>query len=413
MTATTIRRTPVAVTPTRRGPQPPWPRRHLRALLAGAVALALVASIGVVLGLRTGSLRDGGVLSVVLQQDQESGSVSAGTRSAIEAAALRMSSAGGGTMTIRVGSTGRATSVATAELTVVRDGNPESQADLRAAAIRTRVRAAFVKAASARTSASGRALAELLAGAADDVAHARGPREIWVRSLGLPTVDPTDVRVLMNAEPAAAVASLPASAFADLRGAEVHWIFPSTTGDQPALNLRTEQWRAAFLTEYVKASRGVLASTQDERGTGPAAAGSPAVPVVPNLPDPTPVPPKHENGTLTTSIDTASLFRPDEAQLIDEGQAIEQLRPLAAAWATGRYASIVCTGRIAAFGPPGSPVGQRLSEQRAAVIVGLLRRLDTPATPVGVGATRPLPGDPRGAVQRSVTCVATPVATDH
>lgn len=389
----------------------PWIRRHLRALVVGAVALLLVGGAGILLGLRTAGLHTGGVLSVIVQQDQESGSISSGTRAAIEAAALRMSTAGGGTMTIRVGSTGTPEKVATADLTVTRDGNPESQASLREDAIRTRVGAAFSKAAAVSAAGSGRSLAELLAGAADDVAGAHGPREVWIRSFGMPTEDPTDVRVLMNAEPSAAVASLPASAFADLHGAKVHWIFPSATGDQPELNLRTAQWRVAFLTDYVKASHGALVSTQDEQGTGAPSTGASRAPVVPNLPDPTPVPPKHENGTLTTSIDTASLFRPDEARLLDEETAIEQLRPLAAAWATGAYASIVCTGRIAAFGDPGSPVGQRLSEQRAAVIVGLLARLNTPATPVGVGATEPLPGDPRGAIQRSVTCVATPVAS--
>ena len=365
------------------------------------------------LGLRTASLHTGGVLSVILQQDQESGSISSKTRSAIEAAALDMSSGGGGTMTVRVGSGGKPEKVASADLTVTRDGNPESQAGLRAEAIRTRVGAAFAKASTVSVTGSGRSLAELIAGAAADVADARGPRVVWVRSLGLPTDDPTDARVLMNADPSAAVASLPSSAFPDLKGAQVHWIFPAATGDQPALNLRTEQWRTAFLTDYVRASRGELVSTQDEQGTGAAAAGSPAVPVVPNLPDPTPVPPKHDNGVLTTTVDTASLFRPDEATLLDQGQALEQLRPLAAAWATGVYASIVCTGRIAAFGDPGSPAGQGLSEQRASVIVGLLAQLNTPATPVGVGATQPLPGDPRSAIQRSVTCVATPVVGAH
>lgn len=387
-------------------------RRHLRAAIAGALALVLVVVAGIVLTLRTEGLTTGGVLSVILQSDQQSGSISAGTRSAVEDAALAMSTAGGGRLVIRVGAGGKPASVATADLAVTRDGNPESDPTLRAGQIRSRVGAAFATASKVPVRGDGRSLAELFAGAADDVAGASGAREIWVRSFGLATDNPTDTRVLMNADPAAAVASLPASAFVTLKGAHVHWIFPAATGDQSALNLRTEKWRTAFLRDYIKRSGGVLASTQDEQGTGPAATDTPNAPVVPNLPEPTPATPKVSHGTLTTTIDTASLFLPDQVTLIDPAGALDQLRPLAAAWATGAYASIVCTGRIAAFGAPGSAVGQLLSEQRANAIVALLSQLGTPSTAVGVGASRPLPGDPRSAIQRSVTCVATPVAAE-
>ncbi|GAA2091006.1 hypothetical protein GCM10009840_32680 [Pseudolysinimonas kribbensis] len=399
-----------------RRPGRPGPRRGVPrwavATIAAVIVLAVIGA-GVALGIHTAQLSAGSVLTVILQEDRQSGAASAGTRALIASAADAMSAKGGGTLVLHEGAGETPTTVAKVDLAVDRDGGPESDADLRAKAIRARVDRAFGKAAAEEPTGEGRSLAELLSVAADDAAPGARDHEVWLRSLALPTTDPTDVRVLMAADPAAAVASLPRSGVPDLRGMRLHVVFAQPQADQPPLNLATAQWRRAFLAAYIKRAGGVLVSATEEQGTR-AAPTAPSAPVVPNLPDPTPQQPTaHADGSITASIDTSSLFLPDEAVLISPDEARAQLQPLVDAWRTGRFSQIVCRGRIAAYGDPGSPLGQQLSLDRARRITEILASEKVPATPVGLGATAPLPGfGPKDAAQRSVVCTAEST-TDH
>ncbi len=384
----------------------------------GRLKLALLATAGLIAFLLIGRAITANSLhgeneariSAGIQVDQNTVADISGFAETVGRLAERRAAEGGGTLTLYKGAGQKPVEVGHTDLSVEREGNPEQNAGLRARATEKKVTDLLRRSEAATVTGDGRDLLSLLQALAADKPDDGLAWDVVVMSFGLPTAEPSDTRILTAAEPAAAVSSLPAEVIPDLNGATVHWVFPAATGNQPTLNPRTTVWRKAFVQHLIERAGGSLVTSEDRNVPGTADPQSPSAPPVPNIPDPTPVPmqplPVPPGAPVVTALDAGALFAPDSIVLIDESAARAQLTPLIAEWASGRYASVECIGRVAAFGSP--EAGKHLSLERAIRIAEVLQSSGVPATPIGVGVERPLPGDPRGAHQRSVICTATP-----
>lgn len=287
-------------------------------------------------------------------------------------------------------------------------GELEHDPFARARDIQHLVDGAFRRAWGARVPGAGRDLIGLLAGISADLGPGR--TDVWLRTFGLPTQAPADVRILMAADPAQAATSV-ARWVPKLPGARVHLILSPPTSDQPRLNTATDAWRRAFMLALLREAGATVVSIQEVQAVEQAAPGAPPAPPVANLAETTPHPPTPKPGKpYQVKLDTSALFRPNSTKFVtSEQQVLANLRPLIKAWQTGGYIRVVVVGHCAKFGP--SEGALALSRQRAQVIASLLRQGGvTHVTAIGVGYNQPLPPNPYSTSNRVVIVTAYPKA---
>jgi len=235
-----------------------------------------------------------------------------------------------------------------------------------------------------------------------------GQNEVWLQTLGLPTVNPANARSLMAADPAQAVAAI-ARWLPSLRGALVHLVLSPPAGNQPPLNTATDAWRRQFMLALLRqAGADVVSVTEVETVESPAPKAPPA-PVVRNLPEPSPrVPEPHQGKVYATTLDSSALFVPNSKQfLYGSARVRAELQPIISGWRRGLFERVLVVGHCARFGPPQGAL--RLSRARAFEIADLLRADGvTDVTAVGVGYSKPLPPNPESATNRVVVVTAYP-----
>jgi outer membrane protein OmpA-like peptidoglycan-associated protein len=233
--------------------------------------------------------------------------------------------------------------------------------------------------------------------------------DVWLRTLGLPTVNPANARVLMAADPAPAVASIPGP-LPSLRGARVRLVLSPPAGDQPRFNVATDVWRRLFMVDLLRRMGADVVSVTEDEAPVAAAPGAPPAPVVANLPDPTPQPPgqPRPHAVYRAKLDSATLFLPDLARFaVGQGQVLSELQPIITGWRQGRYSHVTVVGHCARFGPADTAV--LLSRQRAARVARLLRLAGvSKITAWGVGFSQPLPPNPTSPSNRVVIVTAYP-----
>jgi outer membrane protein OmpA-like peptidoglycan-associated protein len=287
-------------------------------------------------------------------------------------------------------------------------GQLEHDPTARLAAVHRLIGRGFHDARTTPVPGDGRDVIGLLAAISADLGP--GQTDIWLRTLGLPTVAPADARLLMAADPTQAVASL-ARWVPSLRGARVHLILSPPAGDQPRFNTVTDGWRRAFMSALLRRAGADLVSIQEVQAMEKPAPGAPAAPVVPNLPEFTPQPPAPQPGNshqIKITLDSSAFFLPNSAHFAgSDNRVVSSLQPIIRAWRSGGYARVAVVGHCARFGPPGGAV--QLSRRRAEVVAALLRRAGIkPVTATGVGYRQPLPPDPLSATNRVVVVTAYP-----
>src|SRR5262249_14160388 len=142
----------------------------------------------------------------------------------------------------------------------------------------------------------------------------KGQNDVWLRTLGLPTVDPADARKLMAADPAQAVTSIPGP-LPTLLHARVRLILSPPAGNQSRLDIAADAWRRQFMVDLLKRAGADVVSVAEDDGLEHPAPHAPPAPVVPNLPDPTPQQPPRPrpHATYTAKLDSSTLFRPNSA----------------------------------------------------------------------------------------------------
>jgi len=286
-------------------------------------------------------------------------------------------------------------------------GQVEHDATARQFAVTRLIAKAFGAARTSPVPGAGRDVIGLL----DAVLHelGSGQNDVWVRTLGLATVDPANARLLVAADPSQAVASIAASLPA-LRGARVHLVLSPPAGDQPRLNIITDAWRREFMVALLRRAGADVVSVSEEESIEQPAPHAPAAPIVTNLPDPTPrLKPRPKPGNVfTAELDTSTLFRPDSAAFLTaESQIVARLRPLISAWRSGLYSRVTVVGHCAQFGPANTAV--QLSQERADEVADLLRGNDVSnVTAIGVGFSQPLPPNPQDPSNRVVVITAIP-----
>jgi outer membrane protein OmpA-like peptidoglycan-associated protein len=204
--------------------------------------------------------------------------------------------------------------------------------------------------------------------------------------------------------------------------ATINLVFPAATGAQPALNPLTSAWRKSYWKSLAAVTGARLGDIVDTNAPAAATPGAPDAPVIPNLKDPTKVPPAKPIPTPRRKARSqpapvpapvilgGSTYQPDSAEFVDGTAAKKQLQPLADAWSAHKagYRTVLCTARTAAIGPANTAMA--LSQQRADAAKELLRELGVGSVKAnGVGFTQPIAGvDPRSALQRSVSCQLIP-----
>lgn len=323
--------------------------------------------------------------------------------------AITLARQGGGRLVVVKASGGPARQVADIDLAIEGpDGQPEHDAETIQAEAGDRVNEAFVAAGKVEAEGHGRDILGLLRAAAGRTPPAGQSFDVFVVGFGLGTVDPADARVQMGGDPGQAVQEMPLPA---LSGADLHVVFPAAVAPQEPLNAATATWRRAYWQDIATQTEAQLVSVSDTNAKGGAAPGAAEVPVIPNLADPTPIPPQpipapdSQIPPPPTTL-AGSLFLPDSPEFVDTAAAAAQLRPIADAWAQypGSYRAVDCVGRTAEVGDPASAV--ELSQQRADRAKSVLEGMGgTTVTASGVGFGEPLPGiDPKDPAQRSVTC---------
>lgn len=389
--------------PPRRGPEARWWKAG-----AGLVAV-LLAAVTLVLVQRPEPAGHGAVLVIANVDGNVAGNGLELATPDIAAAAAIVAARGGGTLTVLIAAGGAAQAVATAHLAVEREGEPETDTQVRDRVVAERVGNALTRASTARLSEPGRNLLPLFSAVAERAPNGGEPFEVFYVGFGLATVDPTDARIALAGEPGQAVDAI-RSQLPALPGARLHVVFPAAAGPQPELNTITSAWRTEYWKGLVQSMGATLASIVTTGRPAPPAADVPSAPVIPNLPDPTPVPPGDPGQPPTPDsapvLFGSGSFLPDSDRFADPDAAARALAPLAAAWAAhpGEYSGAECIGRTAAIGPADS--ARNLSEQRAERAAALLRDGGvTPVTATGVGFDDPLPDfPPTDPHQRSVVC---------
>ncbi len=286
-------------------------------------------------------------------------------------------------------------------------GQVEHDATARQRAVARLIAKAFGAARTSPVPGAGRDVTGLLGAVSHEMGS--GHNDVWVRTLGLATVDPANTRLLMAADPSQAAGSIAAS-LPSLRGARVHIVLSPPAGDQPRLNVVTDAWRREFMVALLRRAGADVVSVSEEESIEQPAPHAPAAPVVANLPDSTPRPrPRPKPGNVyTAKLDTSTLFRPDSAQFSTaDSQIVAQLWPIISAWRSGSYSRVTVVGHCAQFGPANTAV--QLSQERADDVADLLRSNGvSDVTAIGVGFGQPLPPKPQDPSNRVVVITAIP-----
>jgi outer membrane protein OmpA-like peptidoglycan-associated protein len=265
---------------------------------------------------------------------------------------------------------------------------------------------AFKTAQASRPPGAGRDVIGLLASISSELGH--GENDVWLQTLGLPTVNPADARTLMSADPAQAVASI-ARWIPSLHGARVRLVLSPPAGSEPRFNTATDAWRRQFMVALLRQAGADVVSVTEVESVQSPAPGAPPAPVIPNLPEPTPQLPKPRPGkAYTARLDSSTLFVPNSPQFLSsQSHVLEELQPIITGWREGMFARVLVVGHCARFGPPAGAL--RLSQQRAAKVAGLLRLQGVSVvTAEGVGYSQPLPPNPQSATNRVVIVTAYP-----
>jgi hypothetical protein len=215
-----------------------------RGLLAGGLAVAVVLALAAFMVVRT---RDsachatGGRIIFAEQETQEEGT-SQSPPPDLLSRADQLAACGEGQLVMLVSAGQGAVQAGPAvSLVVYREpGEVENDPTARRHGVQTLVDGAFAKAQAVRPPGSGRDIIGLLAAIASELGT--GTNDVWLQTLGLPTVNPADARVLMAADPAQAVASI-ARWVPALRGTRIHLVLSPAAGDQPRFNTTTDAWR--------------------------------------------------------------------------------------------------------------------------------------------------------------------------
>lgn len=236
--------------------------------------------------------------------------------------------------------------------------------------------------------AAPRSLLNAIAAAAT-AAGSYGAHEAYVIGNPLSATAP-DMRTrgLLSTSPAREAAAVRATGVVpDVQALTVlHLVLLDTTGKQGPIPTQVKAWLAAFY-----------------RALLPNATISWLPPTPSTSPVPGPVVRFPKTRTPVVICRFASRFVSDTATLINRRAAMRQAVHCAAALDTTRTVKV--TGRTSLTGT-GPAAGIPLSLARANVIAHLLVAAGVPANTIqtlGLGATAPLPGNPRGARQRVVT----------
>jgi outer membrane protein OmpA-like peptidoglycan-associated protein len=384
-------------------------------LIAGAAALVALIVAGALVALQKPVPIAYGKIVVLENVDADvAGTGLAAIRDPLITSAQRLASTGGGSVIFIAASGGTAQVAARADLKVARDGEAETDAQVRNNAVADRLKSAISAAEPVHVTTPGRNLLPLLAAAAEQAPPAKQPFTIYYVGLGLGTVDPTDARISLAGEPAQAVDGI-SKQLPKLDGADIHAFFSAAAGPQKPLNTITSAWRTEYWHQLAAAMHARLSEVSTDSTPGPAATGAPAAPPIANIADPTPVPPCRSK-CLPPKPDPAPVefgggsFKPDSDQFLDRGEAERALAPLAEAWKQhpDGYTRAACTGRTAAFGPASS--ARALSKSRASQAAAILTSLGVGSVAgVGVGFDDPLPQyGPTDPHQRSVVCTLMP-----
>jgi outer membrane protein OmpA-like peptidoglycan-associated protein len=383
-----------------------WPWKLLAVLLAaGAIAAAVALTIRAH-GQECPAARDEIIsASQVTQDEGDSPSPPAGLVSRAD----QLAACGGGQLAlVRGAGQGGVLAGPVRSLRIYREpGEPENDPTARDNKVQQLVTRAFRSAQADRVPGAGRDMIGLLATVSSELGPGRN--DVWLRTLGLPTVNPADARVLMATDPAQAVASIPGP-LPSLHGARVHLILSPPAGNQPRFNPATDAWRRLFMVDLLRRlGADVVSVTEDDALESPAQDAQPA-PVVANLPDPTPQPPAtpRPHRTYIAKLDSSAVFLPDLARFTtSDARVLAKLRPIINGWRRGLYSHVTVVGHCARFGPAGTAV--LLSQHRAAAVARLLRLHGVSAvTATGVGYSQPLPPDPASASNRVVIVTAYP-----
>ena len=293
-------------------------------------------------------------------------------------------------------------------LRIYRDaGEIENDPTARANKARQLVAHSFDTASAIRPPGPGRDVIGLIATISAELG--RGQNDVWLRTFGLPTVNPANSRVLMAADPAQAAASI-AGPLPQLHGAQVHLVLSPAAGDQPRLNPATDAWRRQFMVALLRRMGADVVSVTEEETIEPPARGARPAPIVANLPDSTQQPPAkpRPHRLYTAKLDSSTWFQPNSARFtVSKNRVVAELQPIVRGWRHGLYSRVTVTGHCARYGPAATAV--LLSRQRAATVARLLRLQGVGnVTSTGVGYSQPLPPDPTSASNRVVIITAYP-----
>jgi outer membrane protein OmpA-like peptidoglycan-associated protein len=382
-----------------------WPWKLLGVLLAAGAIAAAVALCIRARGQECPAARDEIIsASQVTQDEGDSPSPPAG----LVRRADQLAACGGQLVLVRGAGQGGVLAGPVRSLRIYREpGELENDPTARDNKVQQLVTQAFRSAQAARVPGAGRDVIGLLATVSSELGPGRN--DVWLRTLGLPTVNPADARVLMATDPAQAVTSIPGP-LPSLHGTRVHLILSPPAGNQPRFNPATDAWRRLFMVDLLRRlGADVVSVTEDDALESPAQDAEPA-PVVANLPDPTPRPPAtpRPHRTYTAKLDSSAVFLPDLARFTtSDARVLAELRPIINGWRRGLYSHVTVVGHCARFGPAGTAV--LLSQHRAAAVARLLRLHGvTAVTATGTGYSQPLPPDPASATNRVVIVTAYP-----
>jgi outer membrane protein OmpA-like peptidoglycan-associated protein len=383
-----------------------WPRGALAGGLAVAVVLAL-AGFMVVRARAAACDTTGDRIIWAQQETQEEGGITS-PPSDLLSRADQLAACDEGQLVMLVSAGQGAVQAGPAvSLIVYREpGEVENDPTARQHGVQTIVDTAFARARTVRPPGSGRDIIGLMAAIAAE--RGQGITDVWLQTLGLPTINPADARELMAADPDQAVASI-AKWVPALPGMRFHLALSPPAGDQPLFNTATDAWRRQFMLALLRQAGADVISVTEVESVESAAPGAPAAPVVPNLPESTPrLPQPRPSQPYTAKLDSSALFVPNTAQfLTSEREVLKQLQPIITGWKQGLFSRVTVVGHCARYGPPQGAV--QLSEHRAAEVAGLLRQAGvTVITAWGVGYDQPLPPNPQSATNRVVIVTAYP-----
>ena len=385
-------------------------RRWPRELLVGALAAAVVLALGgfMVARARTTACHRAGNRIIWAQQETQEEGVSQSPPSDLLTRAGQLAACGEGQLVVLLGGGQGAVQAGPAvSLVVYREpGEVENDPAARQRGVQAIVDGVLAKARETRPPGSGRDIIGMLAAISSELGS--GSTDVWLQTLGLPTVNPADARALMATDPAQAVASI-ARWVPALHGIQIHLVLSPAAGDQPRFNTVTDAWRRQFMLTLLRQAGATVASVTEVESVESPAPEAPDAPVIANLPESTPRPPQaRPDHTYTAKLDSSALFVPDTAQfLTSEADVLKQIQPIIMGWSRGLFSRVLVVGHCARYGTPDG--ARLLSEQRAAKVAQLLRQHGvTIITARGVGYSQPLPPNPQSATNRVVIVTAYP-----